>query len=150
MAGAVPKRKVAGFMRWTQWLLNGPLAGDEVVFVNIDETPIFRQLQPRRGYVIRTETKRNHECYARVPLRDRRGQATLVGCVVSVPELQSKMPQFIFTNDKLISAADKAKLRSLAAPVRWVMGTKRMGHSHCPENIVHSLSQSNQNRKTTC
>jgi hypothetical protein len=45
-------KKVASFMRWSQWLLNGPLAGKEVVFVNIDETPIYKELQPRRGSVV--------------------------------------------------------------------------------------------------
>jgi len=116
--------KVASLVRWTQWLLKDPLAGDEVILVNIDETPIYKQLQPRKGYVIRTETRRNRLCYARVPLRDRRGQATLIGCIVNDPVLQSKMPQFLLTNDKLVSAAEKAELATLAAPIRWVKGTK--------------------------
>ena len=116
--------KVASFVRWIQWLLTQVLAGDDVVLVNIDETPIYKQLQPRKGYVIRTETRRNRLCYARIPLRDRRGQATLVGCIVNDPDLQSKMPQFLLTNDKLVSAAEKAELATLAAPIRWIMGTK--------------------------
>ena len=112
-------------MRWSQWLFNGPLAGKELVFVNIDETPIYKQLQPRRGYVIRTETRKNYRCYARVPLRDRRDQATLVGCIVNVPELQCKMPQFLLTNDSRVTVAEKADLATLAAPIRLVMGTNR-------------------------
>ena len=101
--------KVASFMKWIQWLLTVALAGDEVVLVNIDETPVYKQLQPRKGYVIRTETRNNRTCYARVPLRDRRGQSTLVGCVVNDPVLQSKMPQFLFTNDRLVNAAERWK-----------------------------------------
>ena len=95
-----------------------------MVLVNIDETPIYKQLQPRKGYVIRTETRNNRLCYARVPLRDRRGQATLVGCIVNDPVLQRKMPQFLFTNDRLVTAAEKEKLATLAAPIRWVKGSK--------------------------
>ena len=111
-------------MKWIQWLLTQPLAGDEVVLVSIDETPIYKQVQPRKGYVIRTETRNNRLCYARVPLRDRRGQATLVGCVVNDPVLQSKMPQFLFTNDRLVTAAEMEELATLAAPIRWVQGSK--------------------------
>ena len=111
-------------MKWIQWLLTQALAGDEVVLVNIDETPVYEQLQPRKGYVIRTETRNNRLCYARVPLRDRRGQSTLVGCVVNDPVLQSKMPQFLFTNDRLVNAAEKAELATLAEPIRWVKGSK--------------------------
>ena len=116
--------KVASFMKWIQWLLTVALAGDEVVLVNIDETPVYKQLQPRKGYVIRTETRNNRTCYARVPLRDRRGQSTLVGCVVNDPVLQSKMPQFLFTNDRLVNAAEKVELANLPEPIRWVKGSK--------------------------
>ena len=106
-------------MKWIQWLVTVALAGDEVVLVNIDETPVYKQLQPRKGYVIRTETRNNRTCYARVPLRDRRGQSTLVGCVVNDPVLQSKMPQFLFTNDRLVNAAEKVELANLPEPIRW-------------------------------
>lgn len=100
------------------------LVGHDVVCVNIDETPIFRQVQPRKGYVIRTPAGGNPSWYARIPIRDRRGQSTLLATIVNDPELQAAMPQFVLTNDKNLSKDDKAKLRTLAAPLKWFPGTK--------------------------
>ena len=112
------------FLQWVQWLWQRPLSGSEVVCVNVDETPLFRQISPKRGYVIRALTRRDPFCYARVPLRDRRGQSTLLAGIVNVPDLQKFMPQFILTNDKILTNGEKAQLRTLPSPLSWVIGTK--------------------------
>lgn len=109
---------------WIQWLWNVPLRGQEVVCLNIDETPVFRQMQPRKGYVIAAHKRWDRNCFARVALRDRRGQSTVLGLISNSFELQRVLPQFILTNDANVSNADKARLRILPPPLRWVVGTK--------------------------
>lgn len=103
-----------------QWLWSVPLRGRSVVCVNVDETPIYRQHQPRKGYVVTSQKKRDLAAYARVPLRDRRGQATMLGCLVDDPELQRYMPQFFLTNHKTTTRAEKTKLSVLPPPLQWV------------------------------
>ena len=88
-----------------------------------DETPVYRQLQPSKGNVVMLVQKLDRSCYARVPLRERRGQSTLLGCIVDTPELQSSMPQFILTNDTKLTRLEKAHMLSLPLPLRWVKGT---------------------------
>lgn len=120
----VPDLEVAAFLNWGQWLWQHPLHGQDVVLVNIDETPVYKQMQPRKGYVIQANLKRGATCYSRVPVKDKRGMSTALGCIVNVPELQPYMPQFILTKDTVMSKKEKELLASLAEPVRWVPGTK--------------------------
>ena len=116
--------QVRVFLMWVQWLWAVPLRGREVVCLNIDETPVYRQMQPRKGYVIMLSKKCDRSCYARVPLRDRRGQSTLLGAVVDIPELQKHIPQFLLTKDNAMTRAEKATLRALPLPMHWVPESK--------------------------
>jgi hypothetical protein len=116
--------QVALFLQWVQWLWQEPFRGRQVVCINIDETPVYRQLQPRKGYVVMLHKKNNLSVYSRVPLRDRRGQSTLLGCICDDPEVQKVLPQFVLTNDKNLTRAEKTALASLPAPLSWVVGTK--------------------------
>ena len=119
-----PKLKVAAFLRWVKWLWAGPLAGKEIVVVNIDETPVYKQMQPRRGYVVQTGAANKTQFTAKIPLKDRRGMATVLGCIVNVPELQQYMPQFVLTKDDTMTKREKDILATVDAPIRWVKGTK--------------------------
>jgi len=115
--------QVSFFLQWIQWLMTLPLQGKYVVCINIDETPVCRQMAPRKGFVISLKRKHDRNCFARVPLRDRRGQTTVLATIVDRPELQNKMPQFVLTNDKIMSKLEKDKLAHLPDPIRWVVGS---------------------------
>lgn len=116
--------QVAIFLQWVQWLWAVPLRNRDVVCINIDETPLYKQLQPRKGYVLQSQRKHDLNAYARVPLRDRRGQATLLGCIADDFELHRALPQFVLTNDKNLSRAEKAVLAVLPSPLQWVHPSK--------------------------
>ena len=81
-------------------------------------------MQPRKGYVIQTGAKQRAQFFAKVPMKDRRGMSTLLACTVNVPDLQKHMPQFILTKDDLMTKREKEILATVAAPIRWVKGTK--------------------------
>ena len=119
-----PEFQVKDFLKWAQWLWAQPLAGHEVVVVNIDESPVYKQVQPTKGYVIHALAKKLDKCRAVVTGKERRGMSTLMGCVVSVPELQKDMPQFILTNDAHVTNAEKSILARLPPPIQWVKGTR--------------------------
>ena len=108
---------------WTQWLYYVPLRARAFVCLNIDETPVYRQMQPRQGYVVRTQKQHDPNCYARIPVRDRRGQCSMLAVITNVPDLQAHLPQFLLCNDKTLSVAEKNQLRVLPSPLRWVVGT---------------------------
>ena len=101
-----------------------PLQGKEVIIVNIEETPVYKQMQARKGYVIQTHNKWNGPLYSRVPVKDQRGMSTVLGCIVNVPELQPYVPRFILTKDKSTTKKEREMLRGLAEPVRWVPETE--------------------------
>lgn len=108
---------------WVQWLWAVPFRGRQVVCLNIDETPVCRQMQPGKGYVVMAMKRHDVNCYARVPVRDRRGQSTLLACITNVAGLQKHMPQFLLTKDKNLTNAEKSELARLPLPMRWVKGT---------------------------
>ena len=114
--------------------------------VNIDETPVYQQLQPSKGNVVMLVQKLDRSCYARVPLRERRGQSTLLGCIVDTPELQSSMPQFILTNDTKLTRLEKAQMLSLPLPIghQWLDVCWRAA------SVDYGDSESNSYEETQC
>ena len=104
--------------------------------MNIDETPVYRQSEPRKGYVVMLARNRDRSVYARIPLRDRRGQSTLLACVTNVPELQKFMPQFLLTNDNNLTNAEKMQLEALPSPVTWIRKTKGWVTTDIFKNIL--------------
>lgn len=133
--------QVLAFMKWTRWLHDLVLVGKKVICINIDETPVFRQVQPRKGYVVLRLANRDRACFARVPTRDRRGQSTLLACIVDDPLLQASMPQFVLTNDKALTRSDKRKLATLPPPVRWVVGSNGWVSSNILKILITELRQ---------
>lgn len=111
-------------LQWSQWLWEIALKNRRTICINFDETPVYRQLQPRKGYVLAPQRQRDKDCYARVPLRDRRGASTVLALICDDAELQKTLPQFILTKDKNLTKAEMEKLKYLPAPLRWVKGTK--------------------------
>ena len=107
--------------------------------MNIDETPVYRQSEPRKGYVVMLARSRDRSVYARIPLRDRRGQSTLLACVTNVPELQRHMPQFLLTNDNCLNNAEKAALEALPSPIVWIRKTKGWVSTQIFKNMLTIL-----------
>ena len=133
--------QVALFLQWVQWLWQEPFRGRQVVCINIDETPVYRQLQPRKGYVVMLHKKNNLSVYSRVPLRDRRGQSTLLGCICDDPEVQKVLPQFVLTNDKNLTRAEKCT-GQFACSAKLGCGNQGLGFSGDHEFSIDDDSSS--------
>ncbi len=43
--------KAALMLQWAKWLRKCVLRGRETIFVNLDESPMAKQMKARRGYV---------------------------------------------------------------------------------------------------
>ena len=92
----------------------------EAVFINMDETPVAKQMKNRRGWVLELPGKMPEGWYARINTRDTRAHVTLVGMVCDDAALQKHLPQIILAKDENLTRAEKAALRSLAAPTVWM------------------------------
>ena len=95
------------------------LAGKRIVCINIDETPLVRQMTNRRGYVVETAGHMEQDWHARITTRESRSHATLLAAVTDCPDLQKYLPPFVLTKDSALTIADKEKLRHMVRPVQW-------------------------------
>ena len=102
-------KQVGIMLMWVQWLRSRVLAGKRIVSINIDETPLVRQMMNRRGYALETAGHMEQEWHARITTRGSRSHATLLAAVTACPELQRYLPQFVLTKDIVLTKADKDK-----------------------------------------
>ena len=110
-------------LQWAEWLRNCVLGGRETVFVNLDETPMAKQMAARRGYVCHLIGTLDSDWHARIATRDTRSHATLMAAVCDDALLQQQLPQLLLTKDKTLTRAEKRALANLPLPVRWLSGT---------------------------
>ena len=110
-------------LQWAEWLRKCVLGGRETVFVNLDETPMAKQMAARRGYVCHLIGTLDSDWHARIATRDTRSHATLMAAVCDDALLQKHLPQLLLTKDKTLTRAEKTALAHLPLPVRWLSGT---------------------------
>jgi len=110
-------------LQWAEWLRTCVLGGRETIFVNLDETPVAKQMQSRRGYVCNLIGTLDADWHARIPTRDTRSHATLMAAVCDDALLQQHLPQLLLTKDKTLTRAEKVALRHLPLPIRWLEGS---------------------------
>jgi hypothetical protein len=116
--------EAALMLQWCEWLRKCVLAGRETIFVNLDETPMAKQMQARRGYVCEVIGTVDTDWHARISTRDTRSHATLMAAVCDDPDLQKHLPQLLLTKDETLTRAEKAALATLPLPIRWLAGSK--------------------------
>ena len=63
-------------LQWAEWLRKCVLGGRETIFVNLDETPMAKQMKARRGYVCEVIGTVASDWHARITTRDSRSHAT--------------------------------------------------------------------------
>jgi hypothetical protein len=87
--------QVAAFLGWCQWLAVAVFKDNPPVLLNLDETSISRGMRPRRGHSLEARAPRRDRPYARISLREARGNATLVAVITSDPLVRRILPQVI-------------------------------------------------------
>ena len=87
-------------LQWAEWLRNCVLGGRETVFVNLDETPMAKQMPARCGYVCNLIGTLDSDWHARITTRDTRSHATLMAAVCDDTLLQKHLPQLLLTKDR--------------------------------------------------
>ena len=110
-------------LQWSNWLRASVLEGRETVFVNLDETPMAKQMPARRGYVCHLIGTLDSDWHARISTRDTRSHATLMAAVCDDALLQQHLPQLLLTKDKTLTRAEKTALSNLPLSVRWLSGS---------------------------
>ena len=116
-------REAALMLQWAEWLRKCVLGGRETIFVNLDETPMAKQMKARRGYVCEVIGTVASDWHARITTRDSRSHATLMAAVCDDAELQRHLPQLLLTKDETLTRAEKTALAALPLPIRWLRGT---------------------------
>jgi hypothetical protein len=110
-------------LQWAEWLRQCVLGDRETVFVNLDETPMAKQMSARSGYVCCMNGAVDGDWHARITTRDTRAHATLMAAVCDDALLQKHLPQLLLTKDKTLTRAEKTALANLARPIRWLAGS---------------------------
>ncbi len=87
-------------LQWAEWLRKCVLGDRETVFVNLDETPMAKQMPARCGYVCNVNGTLDGDWHARIKARDTRSHATLMAAVCDDALLQRHLPQLLLTKDK--------------------------------------------------
>lgn len=145
--------QVRTFFSWTQWVFNVVLQNRQRVLLNMDETSLPMVVTKKRGHVVQLPRggAREQQC-ERVSSRDSQGSMTLVAFLGWPGTLQSQLPQFLLTRDKILSAEEKCRLRALVPPLVWLPGSngwmtarllcqiltavRRSIHRHCPGHEI--------------
>ena len=83
-----------------------------------------RQVAGRRGTVVRAARGSAPAAAMRERMgrRDTHGHVALVATISSDSALQSVMPQLVLAKDTALSAAERARLQALRAPMAWMEG----------------------------
>jgi hypothetical protein len=110
-------------LQWAEWLRRCVLGDRETIFVNLDETPMAKQMPARRGYVTNQIGTLDGDWHARITTRDTRSHATLMAAVCDDALLQKHLPQLLLTKDKTLTRAEKTALANLPRPIRWLAGS---------------------------
>lgn len=110
------------FLQWYRWLRHGPLAGREVITVNMDETSVERAVPHRRGHVL-SETSRLRRWHERIGRRESHSHMILVAFVCDRDDIQPYLPQVFMPKDEALSVAERAKFAGLPLPLYWQQGT---------------------------
>ena len=79
-------------LQWAEWLRRCVLGDRETIFVNLDETPMAKQMPARRGYVTNQIGTLDGDWHARITTRDTRSHATLMAAVCDDALLQKHLP----------------------------------------------------------
>ena len=113
------------FLQWTQWIREEALLGQNVVWVNMDETAVPRLVPHRRGYV---SAKRSSEAqpaddFERIARRESHSHMTVIGLITQDAGLQRYLPQFFLPKEASTTRAEKALLASMSPPLQWIRGT---------------------------
>ena len=117
--------EVSTFMLWGQWLHNRVFSGQPVVTVNLDESPLERQIAGRHGNVLSlpSESASRRHLVERIPRHDTHSHTTLVACVCDDPVLQTVLPQFFLPKDSILRVAEKERFRAMSPPLTYVEGS---------------------------
>ena len=112
------------FLNWSQWLAaQAAAAGEDLLFVNLDETAVAQLVPHRRGCVMPAASGVRPALVERIKRSESHGHLTLMAAITSDGDLQAYLPQWVLPKDGGLSRAERARMGRLAPPIVFVPGT---------------------------